>query len=151
MTTNLKSLRYGKDTVGGGNSNQPYVTSKIPDSFSDLGKTGGPDFLIRGGSLLPKIIANDTKRISKLFYNGDNTNGQPINLTGTLFFAKQNVLSLTNVNSEVGYEEYVEDRGITVSNGPTSLIGKIGDFIKSNIGLNQGIYSPLGTIGQSAF
>ena len=150
MTTNLKSLRYGKDTVGGGNSNQPYVTSKIPDSFSDLGKTGGPDFLIRGGSLLPKIIANDTKRISKLFYNGDNTNGQPINLTGTLFFAKQNVLSLTNVNSEVGYEEYVEDRGITVSNGPTSLIGKIGDFIKSNIGLNQGIYSPLGTIGQSA-
>ena len=87
MTTNLKSLRYGKDTVGGGNSNQPYVTSKIPDSFSDLGKTGGPDFLIRGGSLLPKIIANDTKRISKLFYNGDNTNDQPINITGTLFFA----------------------------------------------------------------
>ena len=59
MTTNLKSLRYGKDTVGGGSSNQPYIVAKIPDDLSDVGRTGGPDFLLRGGTLLPKIIARD--------------------------------------------------------------------------------------------
>ena len=26
LTTNLKSLRYGKDVPGGGSSRQPYVT-----------------------------------------------------------------------------------------------------------------------------
>jgi len=31
LRTNLKSLRYGKDTVGGGNSAQPFVKRKIPD------------------------------------------------------------------------------------------------------------------------
>jgi hypothetical protein len=30
MTTNLKSLRFGNDRVGGGNSNQPYIVTPIP-------------------------------------------------------------------------------------------------------------------------
>ena len=67
LRTNLKSLRYGKDTVGGGNSPQPFVTRPIPDDLSDVGRTGGPDFLLRGGSLLPRIVLNDATRISKLF------------------------------------------------------------------------------------
>jgi hypothetical protein len=52
LTTNLKSLRYGKDTVGGGNSNQPYVTRSIPKDIDDVGRTGGPDFLLRGGNFI---------------------------------------------------------------------------------------------------
>ena len=126
MTTNLKSLRFGKDTVGGGNSAQPFVVRDIPDDLSDVGRTGGPDFLLRGGSLLPRIAINDTVRISKLFYPGrgrkintTNTddplgvdasdNGRrPINLIGTLFTAKQNILSLTNVNSGAGYKPFEE-------------------------------------------
>ena len=47
MTTNLKSLRFGKDTVGGGNSAQPFVTRNIPTNLSQVGRTGGPDFLLR--------------------------------------------------------------------------------------------------------
>ena len=63
LRTNLKSLRYGKDTVGGGNSAQPFVTRKIPDDLSDVGRTGGPDFLLRGGTLLPRIVPDMTKQL----------------------------------------------------------------------------------------
>ena len=63
LRTNLKSLRYGKDTVGGGNIAQPFVTRKIPDDLSDVGRTGGPDFLLRGGTLLPRIVLNDATMV----------------------------------------------------------------------------------------
>ena len=49
LTTNLKSLRYGKDTIGGGNSNQPYVKTSIPEDLSNVGRTGGPDFFTKRG------------------------------------------------------------------------------------------------------
>ena len=162
LRTNLKSLRYGKDTVGGGNSAQPFVTRKIPDDLSDVGRTGGPDFLLRGGTLLPRIVLNDATRISKLFYPGrggkinttnaddplgvdESNNGRrPVNLIGTLFTAKQNILSLSNVNSQAGYvpfkqgeEEVPQERSA------------IGQFINDNIALNQGLYTPLSTIGQT--
>ena len=164
LTTNLKSLRYGKDTVGGGNSAQPFVTTPIPDSLSDVGRTGGPDFLLRGGTLLPKIVANDVKRISNLFYPGkgdrinttnpddplgvdaSNNGRRPVNLIGTLFTAKQNVLSLTNVNSSKGYIPYKQEESSTVS----SVLGAIGSFIQDNLAMNQGAYTPLGTIAQVA-
>ena len=51
LRTDLKSLRFGKDRVGGGSSNQPYKTRPSPDSLSDTDVTGGPDFLLRGGTL----------------------------------------------------------------------------------------------------
>ena len=150
MTTNLKSLRFGKDTVGGGNSNQPFVVRDIPEDLSDVGRTGGPDFLLRGGSLLPRIAVNDTLRISKLFFPTQRTVSRvddasdnartPINLIGTLFTAKQNILSLTNVNSSAGYKAFEEeDEGTGV-----------GDFLRNNLALNQGIYTPLSTIAQTA-
>jgi hypothetical protein len=137
LRTNLKSLRYGKDTVGGGNSNQPYVQTKIPDSFSKIGKTGGPDFLLRGGTLLPKIVVNDVSRLAQMFFDFKSP-------AGPLFIAKQNVLSLTNVNSETGYQPYTQDKGVT------STLSAIGQFIKKNIPLNQGLYTPLGTLAQAA-
>ena len=166
MTTNLKSLRFGKDTVGGGNSPQPFVVRDIPDDLSDVGRTGGPDFLLRGGSLYPRIAVNDTVRISKLFYPGRggkiNTtnlddplgvdasgNGRrPVNLIGTLFTAKQNILSLTNVNSDVNYKPFVENRATAF---PETVISgtAIGNFIRDNLALNQGIYTPLSTIAQA--
>ena len=169
LTTNLKSLRYGKDTVGGGNSGQPFVRTTIPDDLSDVGRTGGPDFLLRGGTLLPKIVFNDVKRISKLFYPGRgreilttnnpnqrtpdplgvdaSKNGRrPVNLIGTLFTAKQNILSLTNVNSQVGYVIAKKDAAIPGNTGTA-----IGNLIRSIVPpLNQGIYTPLSTIGQAA-
>ena len=167
LRTNLKSLRYGKDTVGGGNSPQPFVTRPIPDDLSDVGRTGGPDFLLRGGSLLPRIVLNDASRISQLFYPGkgnriNNTNTddplgidasnngrRPINLIGTLFTAKQNILSLTNVNSSAGYEPFVQAVRDEDGNFFQRVGSAINTFIQNNVALNQGIYTPLSTIGQT--
>ena len=36
LKTDLKSLRYSGDTLGGGTSNQPYIKAKIPDGFNNL-------------------------------------------------------------------------------------------------------------------
>ena len=138
LRTNLKSLRYGKDTVGGGNSNQPYVKTSIPEDLSDVGRTGGPDFLLRGGTLLPKIVVNDVSRMTKMFFDFKSPRGP-------LFIAKQNLLSLTNVSSQVGYKEFKE------SNTPPPEGTAIGNLLRSLVPpLNQGIYLPLSTIGQAA-
>ena len=138
LTTNLKSLRYGKDTIGGGNSNQPYVKTSIPEDLSDVGRTGGPDFLLRGGTLLPKIIVNDVSRMTKMFFDFKSPRGP-------LFIAKQNLLSLTNVSSQVGYKEFKE------SDTPPPEGTSIGNLLRSLVPpLNQGIYLPLSTIGQAA-
>ena len=138
LTTNLKSLRYGKDTIGGGNSNQPYVKTSIPEDLSDVGRTGGPDFLLRGGTLLPKIIGNDVSRMTKMFFDFKSPRGP-------LFIAKQNLLSLTNVSSQVGYKEFKE------SDTPPPEGTSIGNLLRSLVPpLNQGIYLPLSTIGQAA-
>ena len=167
LRTNLKSLRYGKDTVGGGNSGQPFVTRAIPDDLSDVGRTGGPDFLLRGGTLLPRIVLNDAVRISKLFYPGkgreinttnnddpqgidaSNNGRRPVNLIGTLFTAKQNILSLTNVNSGAGYEPFVQAERDVEGNFFQRAGSAISTFVKNNVALNQGIYTPLSTIGQT--
>ena len=140
LTTNLKSLRYGKDTVGGGNSNQPYVKTSIPEDLSDVGRTGGPDFLLRGGTLLPKIVVNDVSRMTKMFFDFKSPRGP-------LFIAKQNLLSLTNVSSQVGYVVAKEDAVVTPIGEGTA----IGNLLRSLVPpLNQGIYLPLSTIGQAA-
>ena len=140
LTTNLKSLRYGKDTVGGGNSNQPYVKTSIPEDLSDVGRTGGPDFLLRGGTLLPKIVVNDVSRMTKMFFDFKSPRGP-------LFIAKQNLLSLTNVSSQVGYVVAKEDAVVTPLGEGTA----IGNLLRSLVPpLNQGIYTPLSTIGQAA-
>jgi len=52
--------------------------------------TGGPDFLIRGGYLLPGIIANDTIRLTKFFASTE----------GILFTVKQNLLSRISVRTQ---------------------------------------------------
>jgi hypothetical protein len=89
-TTNLKSLRYGKDRLGGGSSNQPYIKSNIPDGENGLGRKGGPDFLLRGGLLTPGRVLNDVSRLTQMFFDFKSPNG-------LLFTAKQNILSRSAV------------------------------------------------------
>jgi hypothetical protein len=149
-TTNLKSLRYGKDTVGGGSSNQPYVTKPIPDSFSDLGRTGGPDFIIRGGTLAFTKTADDVSRLSKMFADTKSPNG-------FLFAVKQNALTRLGVKTQAGGQEIylptstlaqagvsafglhfykqglnpipLESNGSTISLGPLGAINSNGNII----------------------
>jgi len=91
--TNLKSLRYGQDRVGGGSSNQPYIKSKIPDNSSSLDRSGGIDFLLRGGTLAPSRAIQDVSRLTKMFFDFKSPNG-------VLFTAKQNLLSRTGVKTQ---------------------------------------------------
>ena len=108
--TNLKSLRYGQDRPGGGSSNQPYIKSKIPDNSSSLDRSGGVDFLLRGGTLTPSRAAKDVSRLTKMFFDFKSPNG-------VLFTAKQNVLSRTGVKTQAS--------GLLLNEGaylPTSTI-----------------------------
>jgi hypothetical protein len=91
--TDLKSLRYGKDRVGGGASNQPYIKSPIPENRNQLDRSGGIDFLLRGGTLTPSRAAEDVSRLTKMFGDFKSPNG-------VLFTAKQNLLSRTGVKTQ---------------------------------------------------
>ena len=121
------------DTPGGGWTQRPSQVFP-PSDVENASRTGGPDFLLRGGYLLPRQVVRDTSLILKKF-----TQTQ-----GVLFTIKQNVLSLTNPNSEVGYVSYTQE-----DSGEESQLGAIGSFIKNNIAINQGIYTPLSTLAQS--
>jgi hypothetical protein len=171
LRTNLKDLKFGNDEPRGGNSNQPFIQTRVPATdeplqtgISNAGPviasvgagavigaiggsvlggagtgavigaavglgigiagadltgnglrlpsagTGGPDFLIRGGTLLPGILANDAIRLTKYFASTE----------GVLFTVKQNLLSRTAVRTQAS----------------TGL-------------LNGDIYTPLSTLSQA--
>jgi len=93
LKTDLKSLKFGRDRVGGGSSNQPFVQKPIPDSMSQIGQTGGYDSFIRGGTLTIGKTADDVSRLTKLLLN-------PTTIQGPLFTAKQNLLSRLNVKTQ---------------------------------------------------
>jgi len=133
LTTNLKSLKFGKDRIGAGSSNQPYIQREIPDSFSDMGRTGGPDFLLRGGTLVPARVGRDVSRITQMFTDFKSPNG-------LLFAAKQNILALSSTDFKAGAPLDIAVGGSAV-----------GDFLRNNINLPlDNVYNPLSTIAQVA-
>lgn len=136
LRTNLKSLRYGKDKIGGGSSNQPYITRDIPDSFSDVGRTGGPDVLLRGGTLVPGRAARDVSRLAQMFFDFKS-------IGGPLFIAKENLLSRMSVATD--------GKGKALNNGiylPTStLLQSAGNSI--GLHLNKQGIDPFKGIGKN--
>ena len=83
LKTDLKSLKYGRDRKGGGSSNQPYITTPIPDGLT----ANGPDFLLRQGALQASLT--DSERLFKWF-------SDPLSVNGLLFTAKQIALERQN-------------------------------------------------------
>ena len=83
--TNLKSLKFGQDRPGGGDSGQPYIQKPIPshtkDSIPNI-----DDFLLRGGLDAPKTALEDVARLTKYMFDGKSPKG-------ALFVTKQNLLS----------------------------------------------------------
>ena len=153
-TTQLNKWKFGKgpwsDKRGGGNSNQPYIDRDIPGvqynnpnqtfesvAEGDLPVRSGPDFLLRNGFLAPADAARDVSRLSQMFFDLKSPNG-------LLFIAKENVLSRTSVKTPASYgigyagstDYYFEDsiNGLEVTGGGN---------------INQGIYTPLSTLGQA--
>ena len=134
LKTNLKSLRYGKDRPFGGSSNQPYIERDIDVKDSEVGRTGGPDFLLRGGTLIPRRVANDVSRMTQMLFDLKSPNG-------VLFTAKQNVLALSGTDFKAGPSTS------NINVGGTA----VGDFLRNNVGFDKSnIYTPLSTIGQAA-
>jgi hypothetical protein len=96
LKTDLKSLRFGNDRKGGGNSGQPYIKTGIPETpFEEAiaSPLGVKDFLLRGGLNAVTDTAEDVLRLGKMFLN-------PKNPSGLLFAAKQNLLSRTAVRTQ---------------------------------------------------
>jgi hypothetical protein len=91
LKTDLKSLRYGNDRIGGGNSGQPYITTDIPDRIGPY--IGTTDFLLRGGVNAITDSLEDVKRLGKMFVDTKSPNG-------LLFIAKQQLLSRTAVRTQ---------------------------------------------------
>jgi hypothetical protein len=91
LQTDLKSLKYGKDRIGGGNSGQPYITTNIPNDISSY--IGTTDFLLRGGIRAVQDSLVDVARLGKMFVDTKSPNG-------ILFTAKQQLLSRTAVRTQ---------------------------------------------------
>jgi len=89
LKTDLKSLRYGKDTPGGGYSGQPYIQTSIPDGLTSK----SPDFVLRNGYLAFQSVEQDVSRLSKMFLDLKSFNGIG-------FITKQNVLSNLSVRTQ---------------------------------------------------
>lgn len=143
LKTDLKSLRYGKDRIGGGSSNQPYIQRDLPDSLSEVGRKGGPDFLLRGGTLVPGRVLDDVSRITQMFFDFKSPNG-------ILFAAKQNVLASSAVNTKAGFDTFKKAEVNSELSGFSKFKNQVATTFKNNVGLNKGnIYTPLNTIAQS--
>jgi len=94
--TNLRNLKYGRDTIGGGDSGAPYITTPIPPALDQqadpndaIGIDGG---LIRGGFTgATNASAKDFIRIGKFLKDAPQ---------GPLFIIKQVGLQLSNPQLE---------------------------------------------------
>ena len=134
-TTRFNKLKwdtYGNDRFDSGKSNQPYIIKRIPgveynnpnQTFADQENVGlstdSVDFLLRGGLGVVDAVANDVSRLTQMLFDTRSPNGFE-------FIAKQNVLSRNNVKTEASF-------GAGYAGG----------------GLNQGLYTPVGTLLQAA-
>lgn len=128
LTTNLKSLKYGSDRPGGGDSGQPYIQSDINSAKQIVRKD--EDGYIRGGNTGAKNASTtDLLRIERFI------DSKP---KGYLFITKQIGLQYSNprletkkvkIGGESGIIKFVNSAINTVSSnlGPTRIY---------NLGLN---------------
>lgn len=92
--------------------------------------TGGPDFLLRGGLLLPNRIVRDQERLIKMFAD----------TKGILFTVKQNLLSRTAVKTEGGTDKLLNDGIYT----PLSTLGSAGGIAIGGYLNKQGLDPTIG-------
>jgi hypothetical protein len=85
LKTNLRTLKYGKDRIGGTSSNEPYIRKSLTTDYFDTPNDSflGVDILGRQGSL--RALADDVSRLSKFLIDGKNPRG-------SLFVLKQQLL-----------------------------------------------------------
>tara|TARA_R110001592_G_scaffold114630_2_gene314610 strand:+ start:3647 stop:5452 length:1806 start_codon:yes stop_codon:yes gene_type:complete len=138
LQTDLKSLKFGKDRFGGGDSGQPFIQNPIIDEPGKL-TTSGTDFLLRGGARAPLNAAEDVARLTKYMFSAKSP-------SGLLFIAKQNLLSRVAPKTEsskgLGYAGGALNAGIYT---PLSTLAQAGvGFLGAHLN-KQGI-DPTGLI-----
>jgi hypothetical protein len=88
---NPRTIPFGRDRVGGKNSNQPYIKKGLLNVSLDSAFYN--DFTIRGGILAPLNALEDVARLTKYFADIKNPKG-------LLFLAKENILSRIGTKTE---------------------------------------------------
>jgi hypothetical protein len=122
---NPRTIPFGRDRFNdklNEGSNQPYIYENNKQKLVDIsGKNSSfyNDFTIRGGILAPLKAAEDVLRLTRFFADIKNPKG-------LLFLAKENILSRIGTKTEAS-------KGAGYAGG----------------GLNEGVYTPLSTIGQA--
>ena len=153
-TTELNKYKFGmgpwSDKRDSGNSNQPYITRDIPGvdqnnpnqtfeqvASGDLPARSGPDFILRDGFLAPVSAVRDVSRLAQMFFDFKSPNGP-------LFIAKQNILSRASVKTPASYGlGYAGPEEYFFTDTESGLRVEGGGFV------NQGVYTPLSTLGQA--
>lgn len=151
LKTNLKSLKYGQDRPGGGDSRQPYITTDIntvDTGFNRLRLTKFDDGLIRGGVVgVTNAAIVDTLRIGKFFLDAPK---------GPLFLIKQVGLQLSNpkletkqlsTNSPTSGQGFLNNVGNLISNVANTITNAVGPTRIYNLGINTLAQVPVNAIG----
>jgi len=116
--TSLKSIPFGDDQPGGGNSKQPYIRKSIDEKQTNPAYNN--EYLVRGGIEAPISAAEDVVRLTKYFLDVQNPQG-------LLFVAKQNILSRTGTKTEaskgLGYAGGALNEGVYT---PLSTLAQAG-------------------------
>lgn len=140
--TKLKSLKYGNDRPGGGDSGQPYITTDINDTAVNDAAFKFDDGLIRGGATATALSAlRDTERIGKFFLDAPR---------GPLFIAKQVGLQLSNPRLETSPVASLGGGGTIgglISTAANFLSSNIGPTRIYNLGVNTLAQIPVNAIG----
>jgi len=144
LKTDLKSLKYGKDRPGGGDSGQPYQKvdiNTVDSGFNRFRMTNFDDGLVRGGVVgAANASIVDTLRIGKFLKDFPK---------GPLFIVKQVGLQLSN--------PALETKKITIGNG-RGVLGFIGNTLSAinntlgptriyNLGINTIAQVPVNAFG----
>jgi hypothetical protein len=144
LKTDLKSLKYGKDRPGGGDSGQPYQKvdiNTVDSGFNRFRMTKFDDGLVRGGVVgAANAAVVDTLRIGKFLTDFPK---------GPLFIVKQVGLQLSN--------PALETKKITIGNG-RGVLGFIGNTLSAvnnalgptriyNLGINTIAQVPVNAFG----
>jgi hypothetical protein len=153
LKTNLKSLKYGQDQPGGGNSGQPYQQvdiNKVDSGFNRFRMTKFDDGLVRGGVVgAANASIVDTFRIGKFLTDFPK---------GPLWLVKQVGLQLANpkleakqlpigaATSGLGFFRNAANTVSNVVNRVTNVIGPT--RVYNPLGINTLAQVPLNAFGQ---
>ena len=153
LKTDLKSLKYGKDRPGGGDSGQPYQKvdiNKVDSGFNRFRMTNFDDGLVRGG-VVGAVNASivDTLRIGKFLKDFPK---------GPLFITKQVGLQLTNpiiehktnfpTNKPTREQGLFNNIGNFISNIANRILNAVGPTRIYNLGINTLAQIPVNAFGQ---